>query len=131
MDKIKKIITIFLLILILLIVWAIISFSFYDENDNLGNGYTYYSEQQHISGGHEIPPRVIEYKYNDDIIIAKQRPMKYANIMYKEYNYFMGRDTLYYWIIEKKHHRIIGPQDYKIFRKRVSEYNDKSLFFEE
>ena len=85
MDKIKKIITIFLLILILLIVWAIISFSFYDENDNLGNGYTYYSEQQHISGEHEIPPTVIEYKYNDEIIIAKQRPMKYANIMYKEY----------------------------------------------
>ena len=105
--------------------------SFSDENDNLGNGYTYYSEQQHISGGHEIPPRVIEYKYNDDIIIAKQRPMKYANIMYKEYNYFMGRDTLYYWIIEKKVHRIIGPLDYKKFRKIVSQYNDKSLIFEE
>ena len=129
MGKIKKTITKFLLILLLLIVWVIMSFS--DENDNLGNGYTYYSEQQHISGGHEIPPRVIEYKYNDDIIIAKQRPMKYANIMYKEYNYFMGRDTLYYWIIEKKVHRIIGPLDYKKFRKIVSQYNDKSLIFEE
>ena len=129
MDKIEKTITKYLLILLLLIVWVIMSFS--DKNDNLGNGYTYYSEQQHISGEHEIPPTVIEYKYNDEIIIAKQRPMKYANIMYKDYNYYMGRDTLYYWIIDKKMHGIIGPLDFKNFRKRVSKYSDKSLLFKE
>ena len=120
-----------LLMLLLLAVWLIISFIFNDGTDNIGDGYTYYPEQQFITGKHEIPPRVLEYKYKDEVIVVKQRPLEHQDIMYKDYNYFMGRDTLYYWIIEKKAPRIIGPLDYENFINRVSEYNDKRLVLEE
>ena len=120
MDKIKSIITIFLLVIIFLIAWATITFLFSDDSKDLGGGYTYYSEQKMICGKYQIPPTILEYRYNSEIIIVKQRPTKYKDIMYIDYNYPLGRDTIYYWIIEKKTNTFIGPINYDDFLKRTS-----------
>ena len=122
MDKKKSIITIFLLAIIILIAWATITFLFSDDSEDLGGGFTYYSEQKMICGKYQIPPTILEYRYNSEIIIVKQHPTKYKDIMYTDYNYPLGRDTIYYWIIEKKSNTIIGPINYNEFSKEISKY---------
>jgi hypothetical protein len=102
MYKIKSIISILLLAIVFLIAWTTITIIFSNDNEDLGGGYTYYSEQKMISGRFQIPPIILEYKYNSEIIIVKQQPTKYKDIMYVDYDYPLGRDTIYYWIIEKK-----------------------------
>lgn len=115
------------LIISFLIFVALFFLLFHNPNEDLGGGYTYYSEQKFISGDYEIPPVVLEYKYNDNVIVVKQRPMKHGNIMYAENNYYLGRDTIYYWIIEKNSQKIIGPTDQKSFLKKVSDYHDNKI----
>lgn len=95
-----------------------------NDNEDLGGGYTYYFEQKMIDGKYQIPPTILEYKYNPDIIIVKQRPTKYRDIMYIDYNYPLGRDTIYYWIIEKKTNTLTGPVNYDEFLKEISKYDE-------
>ena len=66
MDKKKSIITIFLLAIIFLIAWATITFLFSDDSEDLGGGFTYYSEQKMINGKFQIPPTIQEYKYDSE-----------------------------------------------------------------
>lgn len=125
MNKKKSIITIFLLAIFLLIAWTTITFIFSNDNEDLGGGYTYYSEQKIISGKFQIPPTIQEYKYDSEIIIAKQHPTKHKDIMYADYNYPFGRDTIYYWIIDKKANTFSGPMNHNDFLKEISQYDDK------
>ena len=120
MDKKKSIIPIFLLAIFVLIVWTTITFIFSNDNEDLGGGYTYFSEQKMISGKFQIPPTILEYRYNSEIIIVKQRPTKYKDTMYTDYNYPLGRDTIYYWIIDKKTNTFTGPIKYDEFLKEYS-----------
>ena len=80
-----------------------------------------------ISGKFQIPPIILEYKYNSEIIIVKKNPTKYKDIMYDDYDYTLGRDTIYYWIIEKKTNTLVGPVNYDIFLKLVGKYDDKQI----
>ena len=96
-----------------------------NDNEDLGGGYTYYSEQKMISGKFQIPPTIQEYKYDSEIIIAKQHPTKHKDIMYADYNYPFGRDTIYYWIIDKKANTFSGPMNHNDFLKEISQYDDK------
>ena len=82
-----------------------------------------------INGKFQIPPTILEYRYNSEIIVAKQHPTKYKDIMYIDYNYPLGRDTIYYWIIEKETNTFMGPINYDEFLKGISKYDDKGLFF--
>ena len=125
MDKIKGIITVFLLALIFLIAWITITLIFSSDIEDLGGGYTYYPEQKMINGKFQIPPTVLEYRYNSETIIIKQHPTKYKDIMYNDYQYPLGRDTIYYWIIEKKSNTLTGPMIYDKFQKEIRKYGDK------
>ncbi|MBR0166922.1 MAG: hypothetical protein IJQ13_08610 [Prevotella sp.] len=127
MYKIKSIISILLLAIVFLIAWTTITIIFSDDNEDLGGGYTYYSEQKMISGRFQIPPIILEYRYNSEIIIVKQQPTKYKDIMYVDYDYPLGRDTIYYWIIEKKTNSFVGPINYDKFLKEVGKYDDKQI----
>lgn len=127
MNKIKSIITIFLFCIFFLTAWITITFIFSDDSEDLGGGYTYYSEQKMISGKFQIPPTILEYRYNSEIIIVKQQPTKYKDIMYNDYNYPLGRDTIYYWIIDKKNNSLTGPINYDEFQKLISKYDDKQI----
>ena len=64
MDKIKRIISILLLAIVFLVAWITISFIFSDDSEDLGGGYTYYSEQKMIIGKCQIPPTILKYRYN-------------------------------------------------------------------
>ena len=124
MDKKKRIIPIFLLAISFLIVWITITFIFSDDNEDLGGGYTYYSEQKMIDGKFQIPPSILDYRYDSEIIIVKQHPTKHKDIMYTDYNYPLGRDTIYYWIIDKKTNAFTGPMNHDDFLKEISKYDD-------
>ncbi|UTC81978.1 DUF3997 domain-containing protein [Treponema denticola] len=53
----------------------------------------------------DIPPEVLMYQYDDNFIVAKQKPRRYKefNYTYNEgYKYSKGLDSEYYWIIKKK-----------------------------
>lgn len=127
MDKIKRIISILLLAIVFLVAWITISFIFSDDSEDLGGGYTYYSEQKMISGKCQIPPTILKYRYNSEIIIVKQHPTKHKDIMYTNYNYPLGRDTIYYWIIEKKTNTFVGPINYDEFLKEISKFSDEQI----
>ena len=47
--------------------------------------------------------------------------------MYDDYDYTLGRDTIYYWIIEKKTNTLVGPVSYDEFLKQVGKYDDKQI----
>ncbi|MBT0813065.1 hypothetical protein KIH41_17385 [Litoribacter ruber] len=88
-----------------------------DYTKNLGGGYFFRSEGGDIkdilstaSHGGEIPSTVISFDYDGDFIIAKQRPKLPQDILYeKVYNYELGADTTYFWLIVKKSHLVLGP----------------------
>ena len=95
----------------------------YDSgSEDLGGGYTYY-DCRFISGNDKrpwmrIPQFVEDYEYNSRFIVASQRPTVRGNLSEEiEYIYPLGRDTTYYWIIDKDNDRIYGPVLYSRFRQ--------------
>ena len=92
---------------------------------NLGKGYSYFYEQSAIlAKENDIPPTVLDFKYNRKFIIAKQKPKLPSSIMYAKVEYPYG-DSVYYWIIIKKEHRLIGPLNKEEFKKNKEKYNIK------
>jgi hypothetical protein len=88
-----------------------------------------FSEDPTLQG---IPGDVINYSFNDDYIIAKQRPNETPDpledrvILYKN-----GTNYTYYWIIVHKNKSIIGPLDLFEFQGACNKYNvPKSLNFD-
>lgn len=101
-----------------------------DYAKDLGNGYFFRDEGGDIKDilpkepkGGEIPSTVIAFDYDRNFIIAKQRPKLPQDILYeKEYNYKLGADTTYFWLIIKKNHIVLGPLDEKEFREAREMY---------
>lgn len=63
----------------------------------------------------EIPSDVISYNFNDQFIIAKQKPSETDNIIFTPTIYSDGRDKVYYWLIVHERNLVLGPlnkQDY-------------------
>lgn len=95
-----------------------------DYTENLGDGYFFRNEGGDLKDilskepkGGEIPSTVIAFDYDKNFIIAKQRPKLPQDILYeKSYNYELGADTTYFWLIVKKNHLVIGPLEKKEFR---------------
>ena len=98
-----------------------ILFSCDNKSIDLGSHFIYDTEHQYISGHQigilysliikhqpnrkDIPPIVMDYKYDNDYILVKQKPKIPLEQIYYDYNeiiYPSGLDTTYYWIIEKK-----------------------------
>ena len=101
------------------------------NSTNLGSGFTYYEEHKDISGKIDIPPTIISYDYDDDFIVAKQKPKEFNDAIYdkRDYVYPLGRDTVYYWLIIKESQQVIGALDYDSFQELKKKYNvpDKLL----
>jgi hypothetical protein len=113
MDKIshrnkKMRIIIFILICV---TYISLLFLYNPDDENLGEGFIYNAERKDILGTVDIPPYVLSFAYDKKNIIAKQKPKKYNEAIYdkREYNYPLGRDTIYYWLIIKKEQKIFGP----------------------
>ena len=122
MDQIiKTTIKISLLSLSIMMFLTAILFSCDNKSIDLGSHFIYDTEHQYISGHQigllypliikhqpnrkDIPPIVMDYKYDNDYILVKQKPKIPLEQIYYDYNeiiYPSGLDTTYYWIIEKK-----------------------------
>ncbi len=86
------------------------------EEHPLGRGFNYseytesiyywrYGDSLHFS----IPPRVLSYDNRWSSIIIKQQPELFDDPMFSHYDYPYGRDSVYYWYINKKSKEITGP----------------------
>lgn len=107
-----------------------------DYSENLYYGYFYVDEggdtKVILNGAQypEIPATVIEFDYNRDFIIAKQKPKLPQEILYNmNYLYKDGVDT-FYWIISTKNYFGLGPldkQEYEAARKKYGVPNKLKL----
>lgn len=101
-----------------------------DYTENLGGGYFFRNEGGDLKDilskepkGGEIPSTVIAFDYDKNFIIAKQRPKLPQDILYeKNYNYELGADTTYFWLIIKESHLVLGPLKEKEFREVRERY---------
>lgn len=108
-------------------IWAfvtIITFVFFSmlfppsEEKDLGDGYRFF-------GGHNsdinywalgdttivyIPPDVLSYVNTKEYLLARQKPHEFDDAIYpKFYEYPYGRDTIYYWFVDKQEKCLTGP----------------------
>lgn len=120
-----KIIVILLLFLILTL--------FFDNNEiYLGNGYAYNYGNKMIYSNTNLPQYVIDFDYNSNFIIVKQKPKLYDDAWTDSigYNYSLGRENIYYWIIDKNTHKVLGPLTLQEYIAKQKKYKiPKSLYF--
>jgi hypothetical protein len=91
-----------------------------DYSEDLGDGYTYMHEGQGCNTifhkrpaeGGKIPPDVLSFDYDKHFIIAMQKLQKeYKEEITKAKKTFnlLRTDSIRYWIIIKKEHKVLGP----------------------
>jgi len=72
--------------------------------------------------GGVIPATVLDYDYDNEFIIAKQKPKLPQDPLYeKEYIYKNGCDKVYYWLIIKSDNFVLVPfdfEEFKLFRNK-------------
>ena len=89
-----------------------------DNTKDIGGGYFYRDEGGSIKdilcekpNGGEIPATILDYTYDSEFIIAKQKPKQPQESLYKR-NYTYNTDnTFFYWIILKASNIVLGPLD--------------------
>lgn len=109
MDKIKHI-SFAIALLVLTIIVVLISIP--QKSQDLGGEYWYDKEGKRLFGPDiDVPPVVKIIRCKEDYIIVEQHPNKEKEeaTYEREYNYPCGRDTTYYWVINKKEHAFWGP----------------------
>ena len=125
MDKMKK-----QNLSIVFLVLFIISSCTSDVTIPLGQDYFYRDEGGNIKdilcerteSKAFIPATIIAYKYNNNYIIARQRPILPQDVLYdRQFEYRKGLNHDYYWIIIKDKDSLYGPLE-------TTEY--KELFYE-
>lgn len=109
-----------------------------DYTKKLGNGYFYRDEGDDIRdilsenpNGEEIPSTILDYTYNDKIIIAKQKPKLPQDPLYKKkYKYINDGNNIYYWVIIKDKNISYGPlgnSEYEKLRTKLKVPNNLQL----
>lgn len=119
-------------IIFFILLFLLITLFLDDDQINLGNGYTYNYGNHMVFGNTNIPGDVLDFDYNSDFIIVKQKPKLYDDAWMDtiEYNYSLGREVLYYWIINKNTHKVLGPLTYNEYITNQKKYKiPKSLYF--
>ena len=83
---------------------------------NLGGGFSYFEEPSFIqywerkaTHSYDIPPYIMAYNNKKNYLFVKQRPMKYRHVMFTDSIYPNGRDTVYYYLANKKTKELTGP----------------------
>lgn len=114
MDKIT--LEIKYLIIPLLCIVVLLNQCSLDGDIRLGKGYVFYKTNKFISSTDgiygEIPSEVVCFNYDKKHIIALQKPRENDpnKLLYDyEYNYHLGYDVVYYWIILKNSKKVLGP----------------------
>lgn len=118
-----------LIIILLILIFKLDRCDYCDYVEYFGNGYWYMDEggdSKAIFGSKalspKIPSTVIEYKYDNDYIVAKQKPKLPQDILYDvNYIYKDGIDT-FYWIISAKNYFGLGPLDRQEYETAMRKY---------
>lgn len=106
------------------------SCNFSDSTRQLGDGYFFRNEGGKIKDilcedpkGGEVPATVIAYGYDENFIIAKQKPKLPQDALYdNEYNYKKGSNAIYYWIVIKDKHSVLGPLAYDEYQEARNKF---------
>jgi hypothetical protein len=78
----------------------------------------------------EIPSNVISYNFNDQFIIAKQKPNAIDNVIFTPTIYKYGKDSIYYWLIVHDRKLVLGPMNEQEFDNASNLYKvPKTLDF--
>lgn len=101
-----------------------------DYTENLGGDYFFRGEGGLLNdihcrkaNGGVIPATVLDYDYDNEFIIAKQKPKIPQDPLYeKEYIYKNGCDKVYYWLIIKRDNFVLGPFDFEEFKLVRNKY---------
>jgi adenine/guanine phosphoribosyltransferase-like PRPP-binding protein len=101
-----------------------------DYTKNLGDDYFYRFEASDLrdihcerANGGQIPADVVAYDFDDNFIIAKQKPKLPQDPLYgKDYKYSKGGKEFYYWLIVKKSDVVLGPLSFEAFNNSRIKY---------
>lgn len=102
-----------------------------DKTVKLSAGYYYRDEGGNIKDilcenpdGGEIPSEVVDFDYNQNFIIAKQKPKIPQDPLYsRTYVYENGIIQYYYWIIIHEKRLVLGPLSEDEFKLHIKEYS--------
>ena len=130
MDKVKYVILLACIILILFYLTC-------PSERHLGRGFVYFEDPSSIqywrrndSRTIDIGPDIISYNNTWNYLLVKQKPDKYKNIFDLETHYPYGRDSVYYWFIDKRSKVLNGPMLYSSMSTFLSEKNLEHLLNE-
>ena len=109
-----------------IVVYLMCSCSCSDCTITINSDYSYGFESKelqdilHSPGDNDIPATVVDFAYNQNFIIAKQKPLLPQDIRYpKQYEYKEGTDRLYYWLILLRNDSLMGPLNEGDFLREV------------
>jgi hypothetical protein len=98
-----------------------------DETKQLSGGWMFVSESMTdrvLDGGNIfIPCEVTHYGYNNDFIIAAQKPAKECFLGIDSNVYASGNSATYYWIVVHNGKRLIGPLGFSEFEHAKDSLN--------
>lgn len=80
----------------------------------------YHNEKPHF----EIPSNITDYKNTMDWILVRQIPLeeKYQTKPFGSFLFYpAGKDTVYYWIVDKKNHQAYGPLFYDDYLNKAKQ----------
>lgn len=115
MDKVDraKLFFIALLCLVVLFIWGS------SEEHHLGRGFSYFESPSSVfywkkgdTLQFNIPPDVLSYHNTWNTLLVKQHPRPYPHFEDTPFDYPMGRDTVYYFFIDKHTKEVTGPLPY-------------------
>ncbi len=114
-------------LLLISIIVVLSSCNFSDETRSLSGDWTFVDEghlNRVIDGGkNHIPCDVIKYGYNNDFIIAAQKPTEDCFLGKDTSVYKAGKNKTYYWIIGHSQKLFLGPMNETEFNEAKKKYN--------
>ncbi|TWI72210.1 uncharacterized protein DUF3997 [Treponema putidum] len=128
-SKLYRSIKILIYGLLLSFIFLLFFTVFDDGLYELGDDFCYYEDLAAVMNDNidltDIPPKILSYQYDDNFIVAKQKPRRYKEFNYtynEDYKYSKGLDSEYYWIIKKKEKKVFGPLEYSQFIRLCDEF---------
>jgi len=110
-----------------LILILFFSCNFSDESIKLSGGYSFVDEgKKHkviIGKNNYIPCEVIDYDFDNNFIIVKQKPTDLCFYGKDSSFYKEGKQFNYYWIIDNSNKLFLGPLNFKEFSNSLKKLN--------
>lgn len=99
--------------------FLVISLSYDTDNIRITRDIYFDSQRKDIldrEGKYEIPPKVLDYCMEKDIILVKWKPDYPIPATYEKYDYgYSDNIVILYWAIDLNSRSQIGPMDYTEF----------------